>query len=153
MTGQSSCKVFAAVVLLGLAGCAAAPPPSSLSPEPSAGRPDDGAAAVRPAAPPPRVKPPSAKPSAPSPVFPPESLKGLDEAAARRLLGAPAQQTGRPPARLWRYETPGCRLTLAFYPDVASQSWRVLSYETTPQGAAPLAGAACVGRLTGGRTP
>lgn len=102
--------------------------------------------------PPSRVKPPSTRP-APSPSFPPDRLKGLDEAAARRLLGEPAQQIERPPARLWRYDVSGCQLALALYPDVASQSWRVLSYEVTPQGAAPLAGAACVGRLTAGRSP
>jgi hypothetical protein len=55
-------------------------------------------------------------------------LIGLDEPAARRLLGAATEQSEAPPANIWRYRTPNCELDLFFYLDLRSGKMRTLHY-------------------------
>jgi hypothetical protein len=55
-------------------------------------------------------------------------LIGLDEPAARRLLGAATVQSEAPPATIWRYRTPNCELDLFFYLDLRSGKMRTLHY-------------------------
>jgi hypothetical protein len=122
-----------------LAGCAV---PASILPPATPAPPSRPAVRPAPApAPPPAVKP------RPAPAVTPESLKGLDESAASALLGPPARRDERPPARIWTYVSPRCRVELAFYPDVAARSFRVLSHELTPVGKQPATGADCLSGL------
>src|SRR5271169_4649628 len=55
-------------------------------------------------------------------------LIGMDQPAATRLLGAPAEQTEEPPATVWRYKTATCELDLFFYLDLRSGRMRTLRY-------------------------
>lgn len=77
----------------------------------------------------------------------PARLVGRDEAGIRALFGAPAGRTERPPARIWTYEGTGCRLELSFYMDVASRTFRVLTYDITPMGPTPSEGEHCLASL------
>jgi len=52
----------------------------------------------------------------------------MDQPAAARLLGAPAEQTEEPPATVWRYKTATCELDLFFYLDLRSGRMRTLRY-------------------------
>jgi outer membrane biosynthesis protein TonB len=55
-------------------------------------------------------------------------LIGLDQPAARRLLGAATEQSDAPPASVWRYRTAICELDLFFYLDLRSGKMRALHY-------------------------
>jgi hypothetical protein len=55
-------------------------------------------------------------------------LIGLDEPAARRLLGAATEQSEAPPANIWRYRTANCELDLFFYLNLRSGKMRTLHY-------------------------
>ena len=55
-------------------------------------------------------------------------LIGLDEPAARRLLGAATEQSEAPPAKIWRYRAANCELDLFFYLDLRSGKMRTLHY-------------------------
>ena len=57
-----------------------------------------------------------------------EPIDGLDEPAARRLLGAAAEQAEEPPAKVWRYKTAACELDLYFYYDLRNSRMRALRY-------------------------
>lgn len=73
----------------------------------------------------------AAVPAAPEPQSPPlarRQLIGLDEPAARRLLGAATEQAEAPPATIWRYRAPNCELDLFFYLDLRSGKMRTLHY-------------------------
>lgn len=63
------------------------------------------------------------------------------------MLGEPTKRAERPPARLWTYDIPSCRLELAFYLDVSGSGFRVLSYNLKPQGKDPAAGSACLEKI------
>lgn len=84
---------------------------------------------------------------APAEAMNPEKLKGLDETQTLVLLGEPAGRAERPPARVWTYENPSCRLELAFYLDVSGRGFRVLSYDLKPRGKEPASGGACIEKL------
>jgi hypothetical protein len=61
-------------------------------------------------------------------------LMGLDENEVTTLFGMPADTEDRPPSRIWRYGSGSCTLLIAFYPDVKSRVFKVLSYEVTNDG-------------------
>ncbi len=100
----------------------------------------------RPQPPKPRAKAPAAKPAEDAaaaaamagPVPPPQPLavrlKGLSEAEAERLLGRPAAVEEKAPARIWTYRAGECSLRLAFFPQVQTLDFRVLSVEAAPRG-------------------
>jgi hypothetical protein len=55
-------------------------------------------------------------------------LIGLDQAAAKHLLGAASEQSEAPPATVWRYRSAVCELDLFFYLDLRSGKMRTLHY-------------------------
>lgn len=66
----------------------------------------------QPAMPPPVTAPPVETAVAPM------RLTGITQREAIALLGAPASETDRPPAKVWRYRGRGCTLDLFFYLDL-----------------------------------
>lgn len=56
-------------------------------------------------------------------------LVGLDFAAVRLLLGAPALEEIQPPATVWAYNGRGCVLSVFFYPHVDGGNFRALTYD------------------------
>jgi hypothetical protein len=108
-----------------------APPQTTAAPEP-------------PAAPPPPAEPvplPAQKPAqvataattapiaAPPPGPDPKQLVGLDFATTQHLLGKPAKQEEKPPAKVWVYNGTNCDLTIFFYADINTRQFRALTYE------------------------
>lgn len=74
---------------------------------------------------------PETPPSAPEvsrPTVDRGELVGLDQPAARRLLGPATEQSEAAPATIWRYRTPTCELDLFFYLDLRSGKMRTLHY-------------------------
>ncbi|RMD63643.1 MAG: hypothetical protein D6826_04405 [Alphaproteobacteria bacterium] len=61
----------------------------------------------------------------------PQLLVGLDFAATKALLGDPALQMERPPAKVWAYNGGTCMFNLFFYPSMDDNVFRVLTYEVT----------------------
>jgi hypothetical protein len=57
------------------------------------------------------------------------NLIGMDEQQLRALLGPPAAEEDRPPAKIWRYRKGGCSLNLSLYPDVQTRKFGTLTYE------------------------
>jgi len=69
-------------------------------------------------------------PPPPAPAGPdPKQLVGLDFAATQHLLGKPAKQEEKPPAKVWVYNGTDCDLTIFFYADISSGVFRALTYE------------------------
>lgn len=108
--------------------------------------------AVEPAAPAPRAgkaAPPrtaarserKAKPAAPEAREVPK-LVGLSEAETAQLLGQPAEESERPPGKVWVYKAAGCRLAVHLFPDMEKGGFYALD-TTAEEGTAD----ACVGRL------
>jgi hypothetical protein len=72
----------------------------------------------------------------PEPTFPQDTrrpltatqLIGLDEPAARHLLGVASEQSEASPAKIWRYRSRACELDLFFYLDLRSGKMRILHY-------------------------
>lgn len=62
-------------------------------------------------------------------IVDPKSLVGLDKLAIEEMLGAPQHITLAQPATVWAWEQDGCRMRLFFYPDLAAQKFRALTYE------------------------
>lgn len=58
-----------------------------------------------------------------------EDLVGLDFAAVRLMLGAPALEEIQPPATVWAYNGSGCVLSVFFYPHVDGGNFRALTYD------------------------
>jgi hypothetical protein len=83
--------------------------------------------------PPPEELPPAPrrKPAqvADLPDVDPETLIGLDQTAAANMLGQPALQDERPPAKVWTYNTESCALSIFFYADINTRVFRSLTYE------------------------
>jgi hypothetical protein len=48
---------------------------------------------------------------------------------------------------VWTYGSAGCGLDIFFYLDLASQTFKALTYEMTPKGPRALQGSACVASL------
>lgn len=100
------------------------------------------------------AEPGGAKPAEPAPETvqarapaPPPRLAGIDQDEARRLFGPPAFVTERPPAVIWSYDGPACRLDLTFYMDIAGQRFRSLFHEARATTATGPSGDACVAAL------
>ena len=69
-------------------------------------------------------------PPPPAPAGPdPKQLVGLDFAGTQHLLGKPAKQEEKPPAKVWVYNGTDCDLTIFFYADINSGVFRALTYE------------------------
>ena len=66
---------------------------------------------------------------APPPGPDPKQLVGLDFAGAQHLLGKPARQEEKPPAKVWVYNGTNCDLTIFFYADINTRQFRALTYE------------------------
>jgi hypothetical protein len=61
-------------------------------------------------------------------------LIGLDQQAAKNLLGATYEVSEQSPAVVWRFHAGDCELDLAFYLDLRSGEMRTLSYEFKGEG-------------------
>ena len=77
----------------------------------------------------------------------PERLVGKTEDDIRRLIGEPVNVREEPPAVVWSYSSAGCGLSVSFYMDLASQTFRVLTYELKPKPPDGLVGGACLASL------
>lgn len=87
------------------------------------------------------ARPPTPRPDPPAPL----KLIGLSRGEAEALLGRPAAEAERSPAKVWQYRAPDCTVDVYFYLDVARNEFYALHYEARgPQTAA--GGTAVVGR-------
>lgn len=77
----------------------------------------------------------------------PERLVGKSEDDIRRLIGEPANVREEPPAVVWNYSSAGCGLSVFFYMDMASQTFRALTYDLKPKQPGGLVGGACLASL------
>ena len=66
-------------------------------------------------------------------IIDPKSLVGLDKVAIEQMFGAPQFITIAQPATVWSWEQDGCRMRLFFYPDIATQKFRALTYEISAE--------------------
>lgn len=80
----------------------------------------------------------------PEPVAP--KLVGLNEAQLEATLGTPTERQEVMPGRVWRYQLPGCTVSVALYPDVQTMVFRSLSYEVTSNDDTPDGIRACLSR-------
>lgn len=138
----------------GLAACTSADFEAMFPPEnkPAAGAPD---AQRRQASPPASAagngatrtalaRPPTPRPDPPTPPAP-LKLIGLSRGEAESLLGPPAAEAERSPAKVWQYRAADCTVDVYFYLDVARNEFYALHYEARgPQTAA--GGTAAIGR-------
>ena len=87
-----------------------------------------------------KTKTPTAQPTKvaedPAPTPPPLAvrLKGLSEAEAETLLGRPVAVEEKAPARVWIYRVKACSVRVAFFPQMATLDFRVLSVELSEKG-------------------
>jgi hypothetical protein len=65
------------------------------------------------------------------PLFDMATLVGLDENGVRNIFGEPTTIADTLPGKTWRYQSRACAVNIAFYPDVKSRNFHVLSYEVT----------------------
>lgn len=106
------------------------PPETAAAPEPPAPPPPPPQPAPVPAQKPAQVAATTAPPPPPAPTGPdPKQLVGLDFARTQQLLGKPARQEEKPPAKVWVYNGTGCDLTIFFYADINTGVFRALTYE------------------------
>ena len=101
----------------------APPPPPPETPPLPAEKPAQVATASPPQAPLPAGPPP------PGTGPDPKQLVGLDFAQTQHLLGQPAKQEEKPPAKVWTYNGTECDLTIFFYADINTGVFRALTYE------------------------
>src|SRR5690348_2748157 len=73
----------------------------------------------------------------------PGQLIGLDLAGIARLLGQPAMQSERPPAKVWSYNGDGCSLRVFVYPDINTRLFRALTYDIQGTDGSPVAKRRC----------
>lgn len=59
----------------------------------------------------------------------PERLIGLSTFQTESMLGVPAIQDERPPAKVWTYNARACVLNIFFYPDINTRVFQALTYE------------------------
>lgn len=114
------------------ADAASAAPPAP-APRPAAGEAAGDVAAVRPG---------------PKRSFP--ELVGLTDSEVRAELGAPIRISERPPALVWHYEFPGCRLQLFLFADVASGASKALTFEAAGEPTDAEIDSRCAGVLADG---
>ena len=111
------------------------PPPvqtTAAAPEPPATPPPPREPAPLPAQKPAQAQVATAAPTpipAPPPGPDPKQLVGLDFASTQHLLGKPARQEEKPPAKVWVYNGTNCDLTIFFYADINTRQFRALTYE------------------------
>ncbi|MBV8166983.1 MAG: hypothetical protein JO021_09340 [Alphaproteobacteria bacterium] len=75
-------------------------------------------------------------------------LIGLTQQETVTLLGAPAAQWDRPPARVWHYQGPDCAVDVFFYLDVSRNEFSALRYTAAGgDAAAQPAGQTCLTRI------
>jgi hypothetical protein len=85
---------------------------------------------------------------APADVAPSQpQLIGLTQAETVALLGAPAAQWDRPPAKVWHYQGPGCALDVFFYLDVSRNEFSALRYTAAGADATAATGQNCLNRI------
>lgn len=138
---------------LGLSGCAdmrleeprwpwrepaatvAAPTPEATQAPPASAKPRRPAA--RPAA---KAERKQASPEAEARETP--RLVGLSEAETAQLLGQPAEESERPPGKVWLYTASGCRLAVHLFPDMDKGGFYALDTVAEEGGRD-----ACIGRL------
>ena len=72
---------------------------------------------------------PLRKPPVPDVSWDIEGLVGLDFVGTEWLLGEPALEEVKPPAKIWSYNGSGCVLNIFFFPHVADGGFRALTYE------------------------
>lgn len=146
-----------AVILVGLflAGCTLeqreipkAPAPAPLSAEPE----DDGVAEEDVAEEP--LPLPERKPDtlAARPDLDPERIIGLSTTQAKSLLGQPALEDERPPAKIWTYNAKACVLSIFFYPDINTRVFQALTYEFNEEAKTDAAKRRCLEELVRERT-
>lgn len=121
-----------AVVLAGLlllSGCAQERPvataPKPVPSAPSAAAPEPAAEEAEPLPVPPRKPDTLARRT----DLDPERLIGLSTFQTESLLGIPALQDERPPAKVWTYNAKLCVLSIFFYPDINTRVFQALTYE------------------------
>lgn len=105
----------------------------------------------KPAPPASGAKPVAEAKAEPRPIGP-ERIVGLTEAQTAELLGRPAEQEEKAPARLWRYGTRDCTATIIFYPEVESLTYRVLEVEIVDREGRETADRACLGEIAAARS-
>ena len=109
--------------------------------------PDPPAAGPIAADPPPAEETPApAIAPAPEPVAP--KLVGLNEQELVATLGAPTERQDLMPGKLWRYQLPGCTVSVSLYPEVQTMIFRSLSYEVISNDDSPDGVRACLSRRT-----
>ena len=59
----------------------------------------------------------------------PDRLIGLSTFQTESLLGVPALEDERPPAKVWTYNARACVLNIFFYPDINTRVFQALTYE------------------------
>lgn len=59
----------------------------------------------------------------------PDRLIGLSTFQTESLLGIPALEDERPPAKVWTYNAKNCVLSIFFYPDINTRVFQALTYE------------------------
>jgi hypothetical protein len=72
---------------------------------------------------------PLRKPPVPDVSWDIERLVGMDFVGTEWLLGEPALEEVKPPAKIWSYNGSGCVLSIFFFPHVADGDFRALTYE------------------------
>mgnify|MGYP001315023279 CR=1 FL=1 len=97
------------------------------------------------------AKPAAEAKAEPQPIGP-ERIVGLTEAQTADLLGRPAEQEEKAPARLWRYGARDCTATIIFYPEVESLTYRVLDIEIVNREGRETTDRACLGEIAAARS-
>jgi hypothetical protein len=121
----TGCQLFAKPA----APVATAPAQTVVAPEPPPAPPPPPEPAPLPAQKPEQLATTMAPVAAPPPGPDPKQLVGLDFAQTQHLLGKPAKQEEKPPAKVWVYNGTNCDLTIFFYADINTRQFRALTYE------------------------
>lgn len=77
----------------------------------------------------------------------PRQLIGLDPSATTALLGEPAVQEEKPPARVWTYNAKDCVLSIFFYADINTRVFHALTYEIKNDDQSDAGKRHCMGEL------
>ena len=77
----------------------------------------------------------------------PKQLIGLDTSATTALLGKPAAQEEKPPARVWTYNGKDCVLNIFFYADINTRQFHALTYEIKNDDQSDTGKRHCMGEL------
>ena len=70
-----------------------------------------------------------------------DQVVGLTPPETAHLLGQPRSQEEKGPAKIWHYTADGCRMSVFFYPELATLKFRALRIEV--EGAAAQEGRGC----------